>query len=178
MTGWSTLYDALNDIWAPDVKSNQLADVLAGVTPLRSVVTVGSGVADLILLPVENYRQDGRVSRGLQKGAKSFAMTTALEALRLGAHLATGTQVILEKAEHALGGKFEDTFPGGDFSNEGGDGEQSIMVAPMSKYAQQPESFKEGLSAAYQSLSSNFTQAAQTILAVPMEVHERSENVS
>ncbi len=145
---------------------------------MRSVVNVGSGVADLILLPIENYRQDGHISRGLQKGAKSFAMSTALEALRLGATLATGTQVILEKAEHALGGKFEESFRGGDLGDVGVDGEQSIILAPTSKYAQQPESFKEGLSAAYRSLSSNFTQAAQTILAVPMEVHERSENVS
>jgi autophagy-related protein 2 len=178
ISGFSTLYDALNDIWAPDVKANQLADVLAGVTPLRSVVNVGSGMADLVLLPLENFRQDGRISRGLQRGAKSFAKTTALEALRLGANLAAGTQVILEKAEHALGPRNVEDGSSGGLGDFGNAEEQSIMVTPASKYAQQPASVKAGLSAAYQSLSSNLTQAAQTILAVPMEVHERSENVS
>jgi autophagy-related protein 2 len=37
------------------------------------MVNVGSGVVDLVLVPVSQYKRDGRILRGLQKGAKNFA---------------------------------------------------------------------------------------------------------
>ncbi len=166
-------------MWTPDVKATQLVDVISGVAPIRSVVNVGSGVADLILLPIAQYKKDGRVYRGLQKGTNAFMKSTAMEAIRLGARLATGTQVILEQAETVLGGQFNDEvmaeavqFPTdldhGDEDEDPGD--------LISKYAEQPVNVKEGMQSAYRSLRRNFNSAAQTILAVPMEVYERSGN--
>jgi len=46
----------------------------------------------------------------------------------------------------------------------------------ISKYAQQPTDLREGVQSAYKSLQRNLSSAAQTILAVPMEVYERSGN--
>ena len=46
----------------------------------------------------------------------------------------------------------------------------------ISKYAEQPVNVKEGVQSAYRSLKRNLNSAAQTILAVPMEVYERSGN--
>ncbi|CAO1632865.1 unnamed protein product [Parajaminaea phylloscopi] len=212
ISGWPRLFDSLNDIWTPDVKANQLADVLSGIAPVRSLVNVGSGVADLILLPIEQYQKDGRLAKGLQKGAKRFAKATALEAVRLGARLATGTQVILEKAEHVFGGSIdtgsteEAVFPtpsrsrvpgphatraaqadwtedggllstiidGSDETHSGESGSSSGAVPPgmFSKYAEQPDSLREALSQAYSGLTRGVSSAAQTILAVPMEVYE------
>lgn len=175
----------LQDIWTPDVKANQLADVISGVSPIRSMVNVGSGVADLILLPIEQYRKDGRIARGVQRGTSSFVRSTAMEMMKLGAKLATGTQVILEKAEGVLGAgsKFKEDVVG----EVGGSGsrasaesdEEGEVVDVVSRYANQPTDAREGVQAAYKSLSSNINSAAQTILAVPMEVYERSgDNVS
>lgn len=170
------------------------------------MVNVGSGVADLILLPIEQYRKDGRLARGVQRGTNSFVKSTALEMMKLGARLATGTQVILEKAEGVLGGKFGENvigevegganLPGstaaeargsqyiatmGDRDEFGKDDdedddrpESSSRRAEVSRYANQPSDMKEGVQAAYKSLSRNINSAAQTILAVPMEVYERS----
>lgn len=159
----------LQDIWTPDVKANQLADVISGVSPIRSMVNVGSGVADLILLPIEQYRKDGRVARGLQHGGKSFVRSTGLEMMKLGARLATGTQVLLERAEGALGNKVAD-------SAVVVDAEDSDVDDPslQSRYRAQPSDVREGVRSAYRSLASNMNSAAQTILAVPMEVYERS----
>jgi len=93
----------------------------------------------------------------------------------MGAQLATGTQVVLERAETVFGGHMGDsimaeTLPGaptiGEFGRQGPD--------PISRYADQPENVKAGLRSAYRSLSKNFTLAGQTILALPLEVHERS----
>lgn len=143
-------------------------------------MNVGSGVADLILLPIEQYRKDGRVARGVQRGTNSFVRSTALEMMKLGAKLATGTQVILEKAEGVLGGRLGDREVVGEVSWSGsgpsGEGEVSSEdeAEVVSRYANQPTGAKEGVQAAYKSLSKNVNAAAQTILAVPMEVYERS----
>lgn len=172
VTGATRLGDMLQDIWTPDVKSNQLADVISGVSPIRSVVNVGSGVADLILLPIEQYRKDGRIARGVQRGTNSFVRSTAMEMMKLGARLATGTQVVLERAEGVLGAKVGDsvvleTTAGDEASDDEG-------MAQQSRYRNQPSDVREGVKAAYASLSTNMNSAAQTILAVPMEVYERS----
>lgn len=176
ISGVTRLSTTLQDLWTPDVKANQLADVISGVSPIRSIVNVGSGVADLILLPIEQYRKDGRVARGVQRGTNSFVRSTALETMKLGAKLATGTQVILEKAEGVLGGKIGDNEVVGEVSNVEREGEVSSEdeVEVVSRYANQPTGAKEGVQAAYKSLSKNVNAAAQTILAVPMEVYERS----
>ncbi|KZO99279.1 hypothetical protein CALVIDRAFT_534256 [Calocera viscosa TUFC12733] len=176
VTGWANVGELLNDMWTPDVKAHQLADVLSGIAPIRSVVNVGSGMADLVLLPIGQYRKDQRIVRGVQKGAAAFMKSTAMEALKVGAQLATGTQVILEQAEHALGGNFGPTVTAeavDDWSDgESGD-DNNDRPDLISKYANQPMDFREGVQAAYKSLSRNVHSAAQTILAVPMEVYER-----
>lgn len=175
----------LQDIWTPDVKANQLADVVSGIAPIRSVVNVGSGLADLVLLPMEQYRRDKRVTtRGLQKGLASFSKTTALESLRLGARLATGTQVILEKAEAVLGGgrlsrnitaeALTTDEPSSATPTVSATFDPDGLPVPLSRYASQPETLQEGMREAYSTMRSNLRTTAQTILAVPMEVHERS----
>lgn len=42
---------------------------------------MGKGVADLALLPMEQYRRDGRILRGLRKGTQSFLRTITIETL-------------------------------------------------------------------------------------------------
>ncbi|KAF8212161.1 hypothetical protein K438DRAFT_1806068 [Mycena galopus ATCC 62051] len=187
ITGWPRLFDMLNDLWTPDVKATQLVDVISGVAPIRSVVNVGSGVADLVLLPIAQYKKDGRIVRGVQKGTTAFFKSTAVEAIKLGARLATGTQVILEQAEDVLGGQFKNPVTaetvqptvGGDYYGQYGQTGSDEDDEPgdlISKYAEQPVDLKEGVQSAYKSLQRNLNSAAQTILAVPMEVYERSGN--
>jgi autophagy-related protein 2 len=186
-------------MWTPDVKANQLADVISGVAPIRSLVNVGTGVADLLLLPIAQYKKDKRLFRGVQKGTAAFMKTTAMETIKLGARLATGTQVILEHAEHVLGASglqegqpfgatiTTEAIPSPILSSrhplDGNDGDLLLdepiddaedMDAMISRYAAQPEDVREGIQAAYKSLSKNLNAAAQTILAVPMEVYEQS----
>lgn len=201
-TGWGPMLEKLNDLWSPDVKAHQLAEVISGIEPIRSFVNVGSGVADLVLLPIAQYKKDGRVMRGIQKGATSFVKTTAIEALTIGARLANGTQVILEQAEGILGGgpspsaqaelessllRWESIGVVGEEDGDDDDDDEreyglggddmdnmTMSIADLSRYAHQPTNVKEGLQSAYKSLGKNLGEAAQTILAVPIEVYERS----
>jgi hypothetical protein len=48
----------LGAAWLPHIKSTQVPNVISGVAPIRSLVNLGSGVADLILLPIEQYKED------------------------------------------------------------------------------------------------------------------------
>ncbi|KAL8865425.1 MAG: hypothetical protein Q9198_009329, partial [Flavoplaca austrocitrina] len=102
ISGFDRLGKTLNDIWMPDIKKNQLPGVLAGLAPVRSLVNVGGGVRDLVLVPMREYQKDGRVVRSLQRGALAFARTTTGELVKLGAKLAIGTQTVLQGAEDLL----------------------------------------------------------------------------
>jgi hypothetical protein len=62
--------------------------------PLRSLAAIGAGAADLVLLPLQAYReQHGSVARGVRRGASSFVRTLALEGLGIVARVATAAQV-------------------------------------------------------------------------------------
>ncbi|VEU20142.1 DEKNAAC101029 [Brettanomyces naardenensis] len=105
VAGFGRLSELLNGYWMPDIKRYQLGGVLAGVAPVKSIVRLGSGFRDLVVVPVREYQKDGRVLRSLEKGAASFGKTTSGEMLRLGVKLAAGTQKILENVEQLLGGE-------------------------------------------------------------------------
>lgn len=100
-----------------------------------------------------------------------------MEMMKLGARLATGTQVVLEKAEGMLGGKIQEgsVVPGSESGdNDEVDDVSCTIQEVLSRYANQPASTSEGLQEGYKAMSRNLNSAAQTILAVPMEVYERS----
>ena len=52
------------------------------------------GVRDLFWMPIEQYRRDGRIIRGLQRGAASFGTSTASAALELSNRLVQAIQVL------------------------------------------------------------------------------------
>ena len=54
------------------------------------------GVKDLFWMPVQQYKQDGRIVRGLQRGAHSFSTSTAMAMLELSNRLVTTIQVCSE----------------------------------------------------------------------------------
>lgn len=105
ITGFERVSKLLNGVWMPDIRSTQLGGVLGGLAPVRSLVRLGSGMRDLVVIPVQEYQKDQRMVRGLQKGATTFAKTTTNELVKLGAKIAAGTQSILESAEQAMGGQ-------------------------------------------------------------------------
>ncbi len=120
--------------------------------------------------------------KATQLAEKAFVRSTAMEAVKLGAQLATGTQVILEQAENVLGSRFNETILAETLPHPSDDAmDRSFHSAseeetadPISRYAEQPVNIQEGIQSAYTSMRRNLSSAAQTILAVPMEVFERS----
>lgn len=51
------------------------------------------GIKDLFWLPIEQYQKDGRIVRGLQRGANSFTTSTVMAALELTTRLIYFIQV-------------------------------------------------------------------------------------
>lgn len=161
VSGFDRLGIMLNNIWTPDVRNNQLPGVLAGLAPVRSLVDVGSGVRDLIAVPIREYRKDGRLVRSIQRGAIAFAKTTTTELINLGAKLAIGTQQVLQNTEEALAPQ----RPGHDTEDDDPDSHRQISL-----YADQPLGIVQGLRGAYSSLERDLLLAKDAIVAVPGEV--------
>ncbi|KAJ6016003.1 hypothetical protein N7540_010594 [Penicillium herquei] len=166
VSGFDRLGVTLNDIWMPDVKRNQLPGVLAGVAPLRSLVNVGGGVRDLVVVPMREYRKDGRIVRSIQKGALAFAKTTSNELVKLGAKLAIGTQTVLQGAEDLL------TSPNAPVSAADDERDDEEEVKKISLYADQPIGVVQGLRGAFRGLERDLLLARDAVVAVPGEVVE------
>ena len=69
--------------WLTDIRGTQLSRILGGVGPVHSFLQLFQGLVDLVWLPIDQYRRDGRVMRGLQRGANSFTTSSAMAFLEL-----------------------------------------------------------------------------------------------
>lgn len=171
VSGFEKLGVTLNDIWMPDIKANQLPGVLAGLAPIKSLVGVGSGFKDLVVIPMREYKKDGRIVRSIQKGALAFAKTTTNELVKLGAKLAIGTQTVLQGTEDFLNapGDVGSQRYVATTDDDSADEEQQKQFSP---YADQPVGVVQGLRGAYASLERDLLIARNAIVAVPGEVIE------
>lgn len=165
--GFDKLGQALNDTWMQNIKKEQLPTVLAGIAPVRSFVNVGSGVKDLVVIPMREYRKDGRIVRSIQKGALAFAQTTSNELVKLGAKLAIGTQTMLQGAEGLL-----DPAAGQPPVVEEEEIDENEAARKVSLYADQPVGVVQGLRGAFRGLERDLLLTRDALIAVPGEVQE------
>ncbi|KAJ2450364.1 autophagy- protein 2 [Coemansia sp. RSA 2336] len=131
VAGIAKLIRELGHAWLPHLTQTQIPGVVSGITPLRSLVNLGNGVADLVILPLEQYRKDGRLVQGFKRGAQSFAKTTALEAINLGAKVAVNAQTLLEQAGDVLN---VDIASSGDSAGSGAhslDSRRESLMSPL-----------------------------------------------
>ncbi|KAH9220898.1 hypothetical protein DL95DRAFT_30692 [Leptodontidium sp. 2 PMI_412] len=166
ISGFDKLGKCLNDIWMPDIKRNQLPGILAGLAPVRSLVNVGGGFRHLVVVPIREYKKDGRIVRGISKGAAAFAKTTGTELVKLGAKVAVGVQTVLQSAEDFLGPASESPAS----TMEGDDSEEENKQ--ISLYANQPVGVFQGLRGGYAGLQRDLILARDAIIAVPGEAME------
>jgi hypothetical protein len=198
--GFDKLMDRISEQWLPHIMNTQMPNMVSGVSPIRSIVNLSSGVADLVLLPVQQYKRDGRLIKGIQKGTQSFARATAIEAIKLGSRVASGTQFVLEHAdgffstsqtseptsnepkddEHFV---YTDIYgvdiPNDDDDDENLDNQMSessadIRYHPAIMQHSNPSDITEGLQFAYQNLSKNLGSAAQSIFSVPASAIDKT----
>ncbi|XP_067894573.1 autophagy-related protein 2 homolog B-like isoform X3 [Heterodontus francisci] len=151
---------ALNE-WLTDIRKNQLPGILGGVGPMHSLVQLVQGLKDLVWLPIEQYRRDGRIVRGLQRGAASFGTSTAMAALELTNRL---VQTIQAAAETAY-----------DMVSPGPPTHSLMRTKRISQHrlAHQPVDLREGVAKAYDVVKEGFTDTAHMIYETATREHEQ-----
>ncbi|KZM27361.1 autophagy [Ascochyta rabiei] len=183
ITSFDKLHKTLNDVWMPDVQRNQLPGVLSGLAAVRPLVNVGSGVRDLVVVPMREYQKDGRIVRSLQKGVYAFAKNTTSEVARLGAKVAIGTQTLLEGAEAFLNPNQPTSphtrSPRSQHLDWTGSDPPSPDEEPraVSHYANQPIGVRAGLRSAARHLERDLLTARDAVIAIPAEVMEQGSGV-
>ncbi|CAF3407371.1 unnamed protein product [Rotaria socialis] len=84
LLGYEKLLRFLLNEWLNDIRPT---DVIKGIVPLSSISQIVIGIKDLFYLPIDQYRRDGRVFLGIQRGASSFTTSTALALIELSSQL-------------------------------------------------------------------------------------------
>jgi len=128
--------------WVNDIKTSQLPSILGGVGPMHSFIQLFSGVVDLVYLPVQQYREDGRIVKGLQRGANSFTHSTAVSLLQLSSKLFYSIQCVAEVTYDLV---------------------SPIPHRRSSPNCQQPSDLREGFVNAYETVTSDAYTRASSI---------------
>uniref|UniRef100_A0A8C6L8S7 Autophagy related 2A n=1 Tax=Nothobranchius furzeri TaxID=105023 RepID=A0A8C6L8S7_NOTFU len=150
--------------WQTDITKNQLPGILGGVGPMHSVVQLFHGVRDLFWLPIEQYRKDGRIIRGLQRGAASFGTSTASAALELSNRLVQAIQATAETVYDIL----SPTPPLSRYAITEG-----RTPSSRPRRAAQPADLREGVAKAYDTVREGVIDTAQTLCDVASRGHEQ-----
>ncbi|XP_033498307.1 autophagy-related protein 2 homolog B isoform X1 [Epinephelus lanceolatus] len=151
---------AINE-WLNDIKKNQLPGLLGGVGPIHSLVQLVQGFRDLVWLPIEQYRKDGRIVRGFQRGTASFGTSTAMAALELTNRMVRTIQAAAETAY--------------DMVSPVPDERDMKRIKRYSHYglAHQPVDLREGVAKAYTVVKEGITDTALTIYDTATREHEQ-----
>ncbi|KZC06215.1 Autophagy-related protein 2 like protein B [Dufourea novaeangliae] len=160
LLGFDKLITFLLSEWLQDIKKNQLPSLLGGVGPMHSLVQLFQGIRDLFWLPIEQYQKDGRIIRGLQRGANSFTTSTAMAALELTSRLVHAIQSTAETA-------YDMVSPGPSVrrKNKGQKGRR--------KRYSQPLDIREGMTNAYMLVKEGLGETANQLVRVASEEHEQ-----
>ncbi|KAE9553911.1 hypothetical protein FO519_002900 [Halicephalobus sp. NKZ332] len=68
--------------WVNDIRKTQIPNVIGSFGPITSLVEIGKGITDLFYIPLSEFRkEDGRVVKGIQRGASSFGVSAATAAI-------------------------------------------------------------------------------------------------
>ncbi|XP_078034719.1 autophagy-related 2 isoform X1 [Augochlora pura] len=160
LLGFDKLITFLLSEWLQDIKKNQLPSLLGGVGPIHSLVQLFQGIRDLFWLPIEQYQKDGRIIRGLQRGANSFTTSTTMAALELTSRLIHAIQSTAETA-------YDMVSPG-----------PSVRRKPKGqkgrrKRYSQPLDIREGMNNAYMLVKEGLGETANQLVRVASEEHEQ-----
>ncbi|KAI4367619.1 hypothetical protein MLD38_023335 [Melastoma candidum] len=159
--GWNTVFETVIGEWLEDISQNQINKVIRGLPTIRSLFAVGSAAAKLVSCPLENYKKEHKVLKGMQRGAIAFLRSISVEAVGLGVHLAAGAHDILLQAEYIL----SSIPPSAPLSLQS---KEKINVR-----TNQPKDAKQGIKQAYESLSEGLGKSAAALIQTPLKKYQR-----
>ena len=133
--------------WVRDLTSSQLAGFVAGVGPLRPFAHLGADAANVVLLPLRQYKVGGKPFFALRKGALEFAKTFTVESAQASSRLSRFVASSLS------------------FLSEGQPTSSGRHVPSRA----QPNGIGSGLALAHSSVARGLSLAGHAIIAVPLE---------
>ncbi|XP_028765818.1 autophagy-related protein 2 isoform X2 [Neltuma alba] len=157
--GWGSVCETIIGEWLEDISHNQIHKILRRLPAVRSLFAIGDGAAKLVSSPLENYRKDRRVLKGMQRGTIAFLRSISLEAVGLGVHLAAGAHDILLQAEYILG-----SVPASV---------TSPLTDKLHVRSNQPQDAHHGIKQAYESLSDGLGKSAAVLVQRPLKKYQR-----
>ncbi|GAB5354317.1 hypothetical protein AAMO2058_000108300 [Amorphochlora amoebiformis] len=162
--GWGALAAQLGKDWSDEVLGKQLHRCLAGIQPLRSIIKVGSGVVDLVAMPLEQFRRDGRLLRGIKNGIFAFLNSLTLETINVATSLAVNTHNLVKRVDGAFGGKADENRNSDEKSRH-----HSRTASHRADNSAAPRDLRDGLQQALDAFSGGMKDAARKIVFVPAD---------
>ncbi|KAF0312785.1 Autophagy-related protein 2 A [Amphibalanus amphitrite] len=150
---------ALNE-WLTDIRRNQLPSVLGGIGPMHSFVQLFQGIRDLVWMPIEQYQKDGRIYKGLQRGANSFTTSTAMAFLEL-------TNRLVGYVQGASEFTYDMLSPGPSMR------QKRRQKRSRRRTSNLPQDLREGVTNAYELVKEGLGETAQTLARVAAEEHDQ-----
>ncbi|XP_055588438.1 autophagy-related protein 2 homolog A [Uranotaenia lowii] len=158
--GIDRLLNFLLQEWLQDIKKKQLPKILGGVGPMYSLVQLFKGIWDLFWMPIEQYQKDGRIVRGLQRGAQSFTARTALAALEITTRIIHLLQITAETA-------YDMVSPGPSVRRGRGN------KKGKRKRLHPPQDIREGVTNALQIFKEGISETAHNIVEITAQEHDQ-----
>ncbi|XP_053671919.1 autophagy-related protein 2 homolog A [Anopheles nili] len=160
LLGVDRLLNFLLQEWLQDIKKHQLPKIIGGLGPMYSLVQLLQGIWDLFWLPIEQYQKDGRIVRGLQRGAQSFTARTALAALEITTRIIHLLQITAETA-------YDMISPGPSIRRGRGNRKGKR------KRLHPPQDIREGMSNAIQIVREGITETAHNLVEITALEHDQ-----
>ncbi|XP_010521447.1 PREDICTED: autophagy-related protein 2 [Tarenaya hassleriana] len=162
--GWGNVCETILGEWLEDISQNQVHKLLKGIPTVRSLSALYAAVAKLVSSPVESYRKDQRLVKGVQRGTIAFLRSISLEAVGLGVHLAAGAHDILLRAEYVLA-----SAPSPP---------QTQGKTKANVRHNQPRNARQGMLQACESISDGLGKSASALVRRPLKKYQRGDGAA
>ncbi len=152
VSGLQKLLHLILEEWIKDIYQNQIHRVVSGASPFKGLSSVGSGLADLIMIPVRKKNQKVSTLRELHRSSVKVLNTIAKEVLDVSHKLADITAHSIETITN--------------------DDSKSVRI--HNEWEIQPAGLKDGLIKAADSINREFHETTNILIALPIQQYHRS----
>ncbi|CAF3436631.1 unnamed protein product [Rotaria sp. Silwood1] len=158
LLGYEKLLKFLLNEWLNDIRPT---DVIKGIVPLSSISQIVIGIKDLFYLPIDQYRRDGRVFLGIQRGASSFTTSTALALIELSSQLVRCAHLAALLCFELVSSST--TLPDGSITSASSASSSSSSQAIMVRNRPPPNDIREGVTYAVNVIRQSFNTTSHQL---------------
>jgi hypothetical protein len=186
--GVDKLFQTLIREWLSDIQRNQMKNLIKGWGIFNSLIQFFEGFTYLIWYPIDQYKRDGRVLCGIQKGSAAFSTCTVLATIELTNRMFQATKNVAEffydlVTPHRSNQNLMIGFYGfgggsvaGQMTSSGSNLMDTLLTGAGSGHVRirrQPNDIREGLTNAYYVMYEGLNDTATNIM---QEINQGAEH--